>query len=183
MRILLVFILLWTITSSVVLAPGVRAVFAVQVHVQANSQLYLITAYLNNGRTLTHQKFMSKDEFAKFASGKWPSIYNPNRLNLLQENNLLCGLAKDSITGKDVVYCSPLDSLWKIRFSDYPFNNGKEKGWSPELYKPSLKQALYLQQRYGVSDLDVGVFIDSSFWKIMRDVQDTMWIKQYKAMK
>ncbi|MES2588138.1 MAG: hypothetical protein V4622_04105 [Bacteroidota bacterium] len=182
MKVILFFLSLFFVTSSLVFKSAVKTVFAVQVNMQTNSQMYTIVVYIDNGRTLTHKKNLTKDEFVKFASGKWPSIYNPERKNLLAENNILCGLVKDSITKKDVVFCSPLDSLWKLRFSDYPFNNGKEKGWSRELYKPSSKQAIFLKDNYAVNDLDFGFFMDANFWKIMRDVQDPDWIKKYRSL-
>lgn len=182
MRILYCFAL-WFLLGSVVYEPTVRTVFGLHVSMQSNSQLYQIVAYLYNGRALNHKKVMSKDDFVKFASGKWPSIYNPQRKDLLAENNISCGLTQDSISKKDIVFCSPLDSAWKLRYSDYPLNNGKEKGWSQELYKPSAKQIIYLNQRYGIQDLDMSFFIDSSFWKIMQDMQNPDWIKNYKSLK
>lgn len=162
--------------------PSPHAVFALQVNMQPNSQLYALSVYIDNGRTLTYKKNLTRDEFVKYASGKWPSIYNPERVNLLEENHLKCGLTKDEITKKDIVYCSPLDSIWKIRFSDYPFNTGKEKGWSQELYKPSSKQIIFLHEQYKISDLD-GFFIGDYFWEILRDVQDPTWIQKYKNLK
>jgi hypothetical protein len=183
MRVLLLLSCFWLITASVVFEPSVRTIFAVQVNMQSNSQMYSIVVFLHNGRVPSHKKNLTRDDFVKFATGKWPSIYNPKRENLLEQNKILCGLAKDSITNKDVVYCSPLDSLWKLRYADYPFQNGNERGWSQELYKPSSKQAIFLLQNYGVTDIDLGFFADTSFWKIMRDVQDPDWIRKYKNLK
>jgi hypothetical protein len=179
---LLTVLLLWFLCNSIVLMQSVKTVFAVQVNMQTNSQMYTIYVFTDNGRTLTNKKHLTKDDFVKFASGKWPSIYNPKRLNLLEENKILCGLMKDSITKKDVVYCSPLDSLWKLRFSDYPFNNGKDKGWSSEMYKPSSNQAIFLRDNYGVKDIDFEYFIGENFWKIMQDVQNPDWIKKYRSL-
>jgi hypothetical protein len=182
MKHLLLFLGTWFIFSSVIYKQSARTVFAVQVNMQTNSQMYTLYVFTDNGRILSNKKYLTKDDFVKFASGKWPSIYNPQRKNMLQENNILCGLIKDSITKKDVVYCSPLDSLWKLRYSDYPYNTGKERGWSSELYKPSSKQALFLRDNYGVKDIDFEFFIDTSFWKILRDVQNPDWIKMYRSL-
>jgi hypothetical protein len=183
MRIFLAAILVFILNSSIQFNQAVKTVFAVQINMQSNSQMYTIYVYIDNGRVLTHKKHLTKDEFVKYASGKWPSIYNPARKDLLQENQIACGLTKDSITKKDVVFCSPLDSLWKLRYSDFPFNTGKEKGWSPELYKPSTKQVLFLHEEYGINDFDFGFFIDTNFWKIMQDVQNPTWIKKYKSLR
>lgn len=174
--------LIWVSFSSVIRLEPSRPVFGVQVNMQTNSKMYLLVAYIHNGRALTHRKIMNMDEFVKIASGFWPSVYNPKKMNLLEMHSLPCGLETDPITNKKTPGCGPLDSLWKLRYSDYPFNNGREKGWSSELYKPSSKQAIYLYKNYGIYDIDFSPFIDSNFWKIMQDVQDPAWIKQYRAL-
>jgi hypothetical protein len=178
-----IFILfIWFLFCSVVFNSEIRPVFGVQVNMQSNSQLFTIVAYIHNGRALTNKKILTKDEFVRFASGFWPSIYNPQKKNLLQENDIPCGLEKDPITNKSTPFCFPMDSLWKIRYSDYPFRNGTERGWSNELFKPSSKQAQYLYKNYGVYDIDFSFFIDSNFWKILKDVQNPDWIKKYRSI-
>ncbi|TNE55604.1 MAG: hypothetical protein EP338_02200 [Bacteroidetes bacterium] len=159
-----------------------RPVFGVQVSMQPNSGLYMLVAYTHNGRALTNRKIMRMDEFIKIATGFWPSVYNPKRENLLEQHGLPCGLVTDPITNKKTPACGPLDSLWKIRYSDFPFNTGNERGWSQELYKPSSKQAVYLHQNYNIYDIDFSPFIDSNFWKILRDVQDPNWVRKYKSL-
>lgn len=183
MRKVVLILCFWFICSSIVFNPTVRAVFAVNITIQPNSQLYGITVYINNGRVLSHKKTLTREEFIKYASGKWPSIYNPTRVNMLEQNKIPCGLAADPVTKKDLIYCSPLDSLWKLRFSDYPFKTSTEKGWSSDLYKPSEKQILFLNEKYHLYDIEMGQFIDSSFWSILRDVQDPDWIKKYKSLR
>ena len=182
MRILYCFAL-WFLLGSVVYEPTVRTVFGLHVSMQSNSQLYQIVAYLYNGRALNHKKVMSKDDFVKFASGKWPSIYNPEKRNLFEERNLSCGIYKDTFSNKETEYCLPLDSLWKIRFSSYPFRPSNELGWSPRLMRPSEKQELFLYENYGIRNIDTDFFIDSAFWQLLSDVQDTMWIANYKSLR
>jgi hypothetical protein len=177
-------LLIWFSNCSVVTNPLLRPVFGVRISFQPiTSQMISLIGYLDNGRTLTHQKTMTIDEFVKFASGFWPSVYNPKRINYLEQNNVPCGLEKDAVTRKDIPFCGPLDSLWKIRFSDYPFNNGTEKGWSNEIRKPSPKQAIYIFENYGVRDVDLNYFMDTSFWKLLHDVQDPTWIANYRSLR
>ena len=73
-----------------------------------------------------------------------------------------------------------MDSLWKLRYSDYPFRNNTDRGWSNELYKPSSNQAKFLYKNYGIYDIDFNYFIDSNFWQILKDVQDENWINRYR---
>lgn len=79
--------------------------------------------------------------------------------------------------------CFPVDSLWKLRFSDFPFINSNEKGWSSELNRPSARQAEFLRTNYKVDNVDLNYFLDSNFWNILKDVQDINWINSYKALQ
>lgn len=181
MKYLIAFVI-WFCSSSVVYISEVRPVFGVQVNMQANSQLISIVAYIHNGRALTNKKILTKDEFVRYASGFWPSVYNPQKKNLFIEQDIPCGLEKDPITNKSIPLCFPMDSLWKIRYSDYPFRNNDEKGWSAELFKPSSNQAVYLYKNYGIYDIDFSYFIDTNFWKILKDVQNPDWIRNYRSI-
>ena len=126
---------------------------------------------------------MDSETFIKIVSGYWPSEFNPERINYFELNNIDCGVYKDSITRKDVCYCAPLDSLWKIRFATYPFRGGPlEDGWTRVLHKPSSKQEVYLYERYGVN-VDTDFFRDTSFWMLMHDVTDSLWIGNYKSLR
>lgn len=177
-------ILIWILFCSAHYRFETRPAFGVQVAFQTQSQMYTLLVYINNGRSLTHKKHITKEEFIRYATGSWPSIYNPKRENLFVKHGLEnCGLYKDSITGKEIPYCFPLDSIWKIRFAEFPFNYSAEKGWSNDARKPSHKQERYLYDTYGVYNIDLNFFVDTSFWKILRDVQDPNWISTYRAMQ
>ncbi|TXI87233.1 MAG: hypothetical protein E6Q37_02465 [Crocinitomicaceae bacterium] len=173
----------WVVCASVVPNPSLRPVFGVQVRPQTGSNMFTFVAFLDNGRELTYRKILNTDDFVRIASGHWPSIYNPTRENLLEKNRIACGMFNDSIHLKLIPYCFATDSLWKIRFSEYPFNNGSGKGWAGDYSKPSARQALYLKENYKVDNVDHNYFLDTNFWKIMRDIQDTAWIAHYKSLK
>jgi len=177
---LFIFGTIFFICSSIQQQNLIRTVFGVKISYQANGSLVTLVAYLHNGRTLTHEKILSVRDFAFYASGEWPSIYNPNRTNFFEENNVPGGVYTDSITRTKTPYCFALDSLWKIRFRMYPFQGKVDKGWSQEAYFPSTNQKKYLYERYGVDQLDLKYFVDTSFWKLLRDVHDPAWIATYK---
>ncbi len=161
----------------------VRGVFGVQVGVQANSQMTTFVCYINNGRSITYKKYISQNDFVKYASGYWPSIYNPERINYFDLYKIDAGVIVDSVSRQVTTYCSPCDSLWKIRHSTYPFQGRyTEYGWSPNLYKPSSQQEIFLFNNYGIKSIDEP-FLDSNFWKLLSDVQDPGWIKKYKTLR
>lgn len=178
----IVFALIFIVCSSIQQQNLIRTVFGVKVSYQSTGSMVTIVAYLHNGRSLAHQKILSLRDFAFYASGEWPSIYNPNRINFFEENNVPGGVYTDSITQEKIPYCFALDSLWKIRFRMYPFQGKNDKGWSQDAYFPSLKQKKYLFDRYGVDQIDIKYILDTSFWKLLRDVRDPTWISTYKSI-
>ena len=176
-------IIVWIVTSSVIRMNSARPVFGVKVSIGPNSQITSFVCFLNNGRVLTQKRIVDKESFVKIVSGYWPSIYNPRKIDFFKENNIDCALLTDSITNEKVLGCVPMDSLWKIRFSTYPYQHNADLGWSNKFHKPSLKQEKYLYDRYGIQHIDGDYFLDSSFWMIMRDVSDNAWISNYKSLK
>lgn len=173
----------WLLCSSVHFPTSVKPVFGVRVSFGANSSINTYVCYLYNGRILTNKRVVDEATFIKFVSGYWPSIYNPERINYFEKNNVGCGIEKDPETQIETAYCDPFDSLWKIRFQFYPFREGTGEGWSNKLHKPSLQQEKYLYDRYNVEAIDAQFFLDSSFWLLLQDVQDPVWIANYKAMQ
>ncbi len=175
-------ILLWVISSSVIEMNSNRPVFGVKVSIGANSQITTFVAYNYNGRVLTKKRVLDRETFVKFVSGHWPSIYNPYKKDYFAEHNINCALITDELTNKKIIECLPIDSLWKIRFSTYPFQHNIEKGWSNKYHKPSPKQEIYLSNNYGVNHIDGDFFLDTNFWKILQDVSDPIWIANYKSL-
>lgn len=177
-------LLIWLLSGSIIYKNNIpRGVFGVRIAFQANSQITTFVCFINNGRTLTHKRILSETEFIYFASGYWPSIYNPKRINYFEERKLQCGVVKDTFSLKESAVCVPFDSLWKLRFSTYPYRSSGELGWSSKLFQPSSKQEIFLHNNYGINSIDSDFFIDSSFWKLLSDVQDPDWIANYKALK
>ena len=50
------------------------------------------------------------------------------------------------------------------------------------MYRPSEKQELFLYNNYNIRSIDENFFLDTSFWKILSDVQDPVWIANYKSL-
>jgi len=178
-----IIILFWLISTSVNFNVTARGVVGVRVPIGANSQITSYVCYLDNGRSLNKMKITDKNSFVKIVTGHWPSIYNPQRIDYFKENNIDCALLTDPISQKKIVGCLPMDSLWKIRFATYPFRYNSEEGWSNKLHKPSLGQAKYLYDNYDIEHIDGDYFLDTNFWKIMKDVVDPNWIDNYKSIQ
>ena len=177
------FLVFWILSSSIIFAPGVHPVFGVKISIGVNSQITSYICYIDNGRVLTKGRIVDEETFVKIVSGYWPSIYNPNRIDYFKQNNINCAILTDSITQKPIVGCVPMDSLWKIRFTTYPFRTSGEMGWSNKYHKPSPGQEKYLYDRYGVRQVDADYFLDTSFWMLMQDVTDPNWIANYRSIR
>jgi hypothetical protein len=179
----LLIISIWIVSCSVQFKEIARSVFGVRIAFQANSAYTTFVCFLDNGRVYTNKRIVSQDEFIKIASGYWPSIYNPKRINYFEERTLACGVDVDSFSRKTSTYCPSFDSLWKIRFSTYPYQGSSEEGWSNKLHKPAPPQEIYLYNNYGIKQIDADFFLDTNFWKLLNDVVDPVWINNYKSLR
>ena len=179
-------IMLFALLAAKPTQEGDRTIFGVRISTEANSQVVGFVAFKvsSDGMIRSKRIFTSQDEFIKVVSGFWPSPYNPQRINYFEQNHVRGGVLKDSVFRKDYPFCPAFDSLWKIRFSDWPYENRHlESGWSLNRYKPSLKQEKYLCDRYNIKHLDFDYIIDTNFWNLLHDVTDSSWIANYKFMQ
>lgn len=113
--------------------------------------------------------WLSRDSFLEQAAGHNPSKANPNKTNFWELNQ---------------IYIETLDLLWKIRYSEYPYDDEKkmETGWAGKSFCPSDAQWAFLKKKYDfglMSDLIYG----ENLWNLLRDVQDQQWQAQYSSMK
>ena len=182
MKLRLLLLAFWVISSSIVRLPEKRPVFGVNVAIGANSTVTSFVCYLHNGYTLSQKRIVDAKTFVKIVTGFWPSVYNPARKDFFKENDINCAILTDSITLKPVLGCVPIDSLWKIHFGTYPFTSNAEIGWSNKYHRPSPKQEQFLYNHYGIRQIDSDYFLDTNFWKIMHDVVDEKWIANYKSL-
>jgi len=180
------FVAVWVVGTSVTFPPGneARVVFGVRIAMTSNSGMTSFVAFrYGSDGSLREKRSFNRDEFIKVLAGFWPSPYNPKRINYFEQENIFGGVYVNDTVLEKIPYCPVLDSLWKIRFSDYPFRGGSETGWSGGLYKPTLLQQKYISDRYGVKHIDQDYFVDTSFWKLLRDVSDSAWVANYRYLQ
>lgn len=182
-----VLILVWMLSASVIFAPPppeTRVVFGVRIAMESNSQMtsYVALLYSQEG-ILRRKSTFKKDDFIRMLSGFWPSPFNPKRINYFEQENVFGGVYVNDTLLEKIPYCPAFDSLWKIRWSDYPFRGSTDNfGWSNGLYRPTETQEKYLIDRYRIRHLDFDYFIDTNFWILLRDVSDTAWIRNYRSL-
>ncbi|MEX2484023.1 MAG: hypothetical protein WED10_05680 [Brumimicrobium sp.] len=134
--------------------------------------------YYKNNR-LSGRQPITKKELVNICTGKWPIPRTTKFYDFFEEQQFY----NDSLKENIIDYGAAIDSLWKVRFSEHPLQEGLEKGWSQGDFRPSLKQQEYIFNRYGVRGYDQDYFSDSSFYKLLKDVVDPEWIAHYKSLR
>lgn len=163
-------------------APTGRGSFGVCISYQASGEMKRYIMYMQNGGNISMKRTVMEDELVKYASGYWPSVYNPMRVNYFEQEGLHCKVIFNDTTRREYPLCSPMDSLWKVRFKEHPFDRQATMGWSNKAYRPSPQQEQYLFKEFNVQNIDRDYFADSNFWKLLRYVSDPDWIDKYKSI-
>lgn len=111
--------------------------------------------------------WLSRDQFLQQASGQTVSKANPQKKNFLEDKEILW---------------ESFENLWKLRYSEYPYEGSKEKGWSGLDFAPSDAQWSFLKRNYNYSSLSQFLYGDD-MWKLVKDSQDPDWQNQYSSLK
>lgn len=147
------------------------------------NEYYHLVAYQKIGENLVNKRILRRDEFIYYFSGFYPSKYNPKRINYFDKYDIWGGIYVDSVYGDKIPYCPALDSLWKVRYSEFPAMGGEEPfGWSNEKLNPSPGQMAYLRERYHIKDINNEYIFDENFIQLLRDMTDSLWIQNYKSI-
>lgn len=176
------FIAVWFLVNASSEPDYPRPVFGLNISIGPNSEISTYVCYIYNGRGYSKRSKYDITSYGKVLTGKWPSLYNPNREDLLKKHNIPYTWERDEYLKKDYFICPSFDSLWKIRFSTYPFKGKSAFGWAREYHKPSKNQLKYLNERYGIEQIDSDFFLDTNFFMLLRDVIDPVWIDQYRSI-
>lgn len=166
--------------DNVYLTPEKQISFGVKIGILPTGKLteYAVFFYRDNRFIGKHS--ISKEELVKIGTGKWP-IPKTNKFHDFFKEN---GFYSDTLNNGEIIdYGAAFDSLWKVRFTEHPFNQGLSSGWSQGDFRPSNKQQAYIYHRYGVRGYDQDYFSDTSFFKLLKDVMDSEWIKHYKSLR
>ncbi len=119
----------------------------------------------------------------KVATGKYPIPRTNIFTDFFKYHEVSHTRLPDSTFIPKENYMVAFDSIWKIRFDIHPFDARQGEGWSIGRHRPSLRQQEYLFHTYGARAYDQDYICDTSFYKLLRDVVDTAWITQYKALR
>jgi len=153
--------------------------FAVGIFTSSHSQMLTYAVILETGGVIISSQVMDEQRFMYYIMGHWPTVANPQKINLLEANGVdscfLWANDKNKIIG---YYAKPFQFLWKLRYKTNPYKYD-EDGWSHKYYKPSESQARFLYENYGVKNLLIDFFVGENLYKLLRDVQNQEWVDSY----
>jgi len=178
-----IFLACLVLFSSAKRVQQMEPVFGVAFGYNQMNEFYHLVAYQRVGTNLINKMVLRRDQFIYYFSGYYPSRYNPTRINYFDEYHIAGGIFIDTVSGEKIPFCPALDSLWKIRYSEYPVQGGNEHGWSNGDFNPSENQMNYLRTRYHIPDLHNSYILDTNFIHLLQDVMDSTWVENYKALQ
>lgn len=159
--------------------------FALSLVNSVNSQVVtfaVVTVYENK---VIRSSYLTIDQFIMQVCGKAASPANPEKRDLLNEKDIRhCYPDFEMYSDKYIgYYCPVIHDLWRIRYKRDPYNANKRKneGWAKGYYGPSPGQLNYLLNEYGVKNIS-DYFIGDNMFKLLYDVQDTVWQNKYKSL-
>ncbi len=111
--------------------------------------------------------WLSRDQFLQQATGQTVSKVNPEKKNFLED--------------KEILFES-FENLWKLRYSEYPYDGSLEKGWAGRDFAPSDAQWSFLKRNYHYSNFEQFLY-GEDMWRLVKDSQDPDWQNQYSSLK
>ncbi len=163
----------------------------------APTSFYQVRKFADPAKPITAQN-ISKNEFIGIAYGWGESSANPKGENLFSKYEIVqCGYKPDTVIHyilyKGGLGCSPVDDLWRLAYSEYPYGNptttaspdpqniinpnGHGPGWAHSLFKPSDGQIMILQSYGAATFIDI-IYGDNAF-HLLHDMQDPTWVSHY----
>ena len=124
---------------------------------------FAIVRELRNGdKTIS---VISKSKFILQAFGQQCSKANPQKENFFKKHR---------------VNPETLDEIWKLRYSQYPFKDKKEQGWSNKESIPSAEQMSELN-KFGIYNMFSFCYGEKAF-KLLQLIQNQSWVARYKGL-
>lgn len=111
--------------------------------------------------------YMTKSNFFLQASGEQESLGNENKIDYW---------------AKYEVYWKTVDMLWKLKYSEYPYQKREDtEGWANLRQSASPGQLRYLQ-KYGFEKHISDFIYGEKCFELLRDIQNPEWQYNYSMM-
>ena len=111
--------------------------------------------------------YMSKINFFLQAAGKQESVANKDTINYWKTYK---------------VNAKTVNELWKLKFSEYPFDRSSDtKGWAKLKYSASPSQLRFLS-KYGFNGNITDFIYGKKAFDLLFDMQNPSWQAQYSSL-
>lgn len=114
--------------------------------------------------------YLSLENFMYEFTANRPSKANPDTIDFMREYS---------------INYKTLKSLWKIKYSEFPWHQKYEKnnvGWAGKEQAPSAVQMIFLKQ-YGVEKFITEPIYGNNLIKLLQDMQNETWRTNYMNMR
>jgi hypothetical protein len=155
---------------------GSKSYFGVLLSTSSVSSDMIYAVFTENASGISH-KFISRHEFVQIALGRWKVRPNIKQENLFDKYGIVWGIDEDT----DELVVPILDSIWKVRYRQFPYIRGA-RGWANDEYMPSPAQQIYLADSFNVRNINTEFFKDEDFWKLLQSAQSEAWKGEYKSL-
>jgi hypothetical protein len=111
--------------------------------------------------------YVIKQQFLIQVAGHMESKANPDNINLWQQNK---------------VNWKALDLLWKLKFSEYPYDRREDtEGWANLTYGPSPGQLRFLS-KYGIKKSISEFIYGENMFQLLKDILSPEWQYNYSML-
>jgi hypothetical protein len=164
---------------------NVRICFGMVLVNSANTQIASFAVLTLQDERIIRTQHISVDMFILQASGKATSMANPDAKDIFSEWGISeCYPDYEMYSNKYIGYwCPIINNLWKVRYKRDPKNAHlrQDEGWAKGYFAPSIGQMKYLEEEYGVRNMNE-FFVGDKMFQLLKDVTDTVWINRYKDL-
>lgn len=166
--------------------------FAIRLLPNLNGSLVQVAIKRNESSENEEVEYLTLNSWARQFAGYETSKANPERKNLIENNNIFeVPPQVKNISDEEVEYYtvkkieSILNNLWRLKYSEYPFFNSEkndEKGWAKHsdekiTWLPSESQ-MNILRTYGI--IELGDFIEGEqAIRLLKDVRNRNWQNRY----
>lgn len=157
--------------------PG-NQFLAVQLIPTYNDAVTYSVVTVHEGRVV-RIRHITRQAMVMIALGKLQDAFNPNSLNLLEQNGISgCTVTRNEVTRKTAHRCDCIDHLWKLRYPTHPLSSDGGAGWARNYGAPDAAQMTMLQA-FGIERLHDIVYGEQLF-ALLRAVSDPNWVASYQ---
>jgi hypothetical protein len=143
-----------------------NAQYQFAISLQPNNQDIITFALisLNSKGEVVDRIFLKREDWIRQIIGIQQSKANPEGRNILKEAGL---------SGTEVI-----NDLWKLRYSEWPYHGGNEKGWASKPRIPSEEQMKMLNKfgLYTINDYIYG----KKLIELLKSLEDPAWVSEYQ---